>query len=262
MTNNSLAIVLAGHGISTDKNIEALLDLNIPEGALSPFTVERITRNQKGLKAALAWFEGEDLAVERVADPIAKLVEYKDKRGWDAQLVMVPDFDNSDDQELIHAAQEAGIVVKDLTGAYDDILPEDQPAANENDGPVESNVKLVAAPFTDAEVTFLKHLVTLISSASPLIDFLKSGTPLVLASLTDEVAAQAKLDKDMEDAPFDGGTQVGSATKKPGTTVMFMNEDGHYRNAEGRRKSSKEIRVWLTDEEIESLPLAIYDPEA
>jgi len=251
--------VLAGHGVSTDKNIESLLDLNIPEGDICPFTVERIARNQKGLKTALAWFESESLEVERVADPIGKLVEYKKKRGWDAQLVMVPDFDNEDDQQLIHAAQEAGIVVKDLTGAYDDILPEDQPAANENDGPVEPNVKFVAAQFTNSEVEVLKKL------ANFLIHF-TGATPADHEEITYREGGFNSPVKTLtlsgEDVPFDGGTQVGSATKKPGTTVMFMNEDGHYRNAEGRRKSSKEIRVWLTDEEIESLPLAIYDPEA
>jgi hypothetical protein len=255
LTNNSLAIVLAGHGTSTDKNIESLLELNIPEGDISPFTVQRVTRAQKGLKTALAWFEGEDLEVERVTDPIAKLVEYKAKKGWDAHLVMVPDPINEDDIDLITQAHEAGITVKDLTGAYDDILPvEKEEPANENDGPVEPNVKFVASQFTDAEVNVLKkfaaQLLSWVNDSPSTVTYREGGASSPVQTLSGD------------DAPFDGGTQVGSATKQPGTTVMFMNEDGHYRNAEGHRKTSKEIRVWLTDEEIESLPLAIYDPES
>lgn len=252
---NSLAIVLAGHGISTDKNIKSLLELNIPEGDISPFTVERVTRAQKGLKSALAWFEAEDLEVERVTDPIATLVEYKKKRGWDAHLVMVPDLLNDDDTSLITDAHEAGITVKDLTGAYDDILPveKDEVPVVKSDEHPEVNT---TGQFNSSEVQVLKTL------ASFLIHFDGAIPSEVTYREGGANSPVQTLNLDGEETPFDGGTQVGSSTKKPGTTVMFMNEDGHYRNAEGHRKTSKEIRVWLTDEEIESLPLAIYDPES
>ncbi len=252
---DALALVIAGHGEVTEKNAHSLLDLNIPDGDISPFTVERVTRNMKGVKNALSWFESEELEVERVEDPIAKLLEYKKRKGWDAHLIVVPDPDSDEDQSLIEAALNAGITVKDLTGAYDDILIEEKPAANEV--PIvksgdKAHVALVAPQFSATQAAVLAALA----------DFISAGAAAPVA-LTEVEEAIARQDKDEADAPFDGDTaRVGSATKKPGTTRFFTNEDGHYRNAEGRRKKGDEVIVYLTDDEIDSLPRAIYDPEA
>ena len=249
---DALALVIAGHGEITEKNAHSLLDLNIPDGDISPFTVERITRNMKGVKTALTWFESEELEVERVEDPISKLKEYKKRKGWDAQLLMVFDPENDDDVALIDAAHDAGITVKDLGGAYDDILPEDKAAPAVETAKIAGlDVKVVPAQFSEAEVAALKKLAAHLNSY---------GATSV--ALTEAEESEARAAQDEEDAPFDGGTRVGSATKKPGTSKFFTNEDGKYRNAEGRRKKGDEVIVYLTDEEIDALPRAVYDPDA
>lgn len=244
--DNKLALVLAGHGTITEKNADSLLDLNMPDD-VSPFAVGRINRQQKGLKTALGWFENEELDVERVDDPIAKLKEYKSKKGWDAHLVMVPDFDHEEDLKLMDAAHEAGITVKDLTGGYDDILPEEKPV--EEAAAVETAGLVNSLPGPGNLVS--EEWAVLKSFAQHLLSY---GTTSV------EVSEAEANRKAIEDAPFDGGEVVGSATKKPGTTAFLMNEDGHYRKAEGRRKKSDEVRVWLTDDEVAQLPRAVYDP--
>lgn len=266
MTKNNLALVLAGHGDITSTNADALLDLNMPEN-VSPFTVQRVTRTQKGLKTALAWFEAEGLDVERVDDPIALLKEYKAKKGWDAHLVMVMGTGNMNDLDLMDEAHEAGITVKDLSNAYDDILPEEKdevPIVKSDERP---EVHTTSVQFTSDDLALLRKFIAFLKVVEggvailpDEISYREGGSSAPVKTLEQE--AQAKLDKSLEESPFDGGTQVGSATKKPGTTPMFMNEDGHYRNAEGGRKKRDEIRVWLNDEELDSLPLAIYDPEA
>lgn len=262
MSNDTpLALVLAGNGSTTKKNAHDLLDLNIPEGDISPFTVERIPRGKmEGLRTALDWFKTEDLEVERLEDPIAKLKEYQKRKGWDTLLLMVPDFDNEDDVALINAAHEAGILVKDLSGAYDDILPleakEEEPATA-----LEVASNIISYGSTPGELTDTLWANFRGAFEALVVDLAKRyANPGEV--ITEAASSLAALERDVEDAPFEGGTQVGSATRKPGTTKFLMNEDGKYRSAEGRRKKGDEVVVYLTDDEIASLPRAVYDPEA
>jgi hypothetical protein len=262
VTASSLAIVLAGHGDITQKNAYGLLDLNVPEGDISPYTTERVARNQKGLKTALGWFEEEGLEVERTDDPINVLLKYAGKKDWSAWLVLVNDPDNEEDKALIALAHEEGITVKDLTGAFDDILPVEQELESEETPQTSGDFQPVAFLPTPAQQQALLQFADFILNFKPGQEGTVHVTRYREGGANSEVLESVtRRAKDEEDAPFDNGKVIGSATKKPGTTKFLVNDDGQYRLGEGKRKKSEETVVYLSSEEVASLPRAVYDPE-
>lgn len=255
MADKALALVLAGHGDITDVNAAALLDKNIPEGDVSPFATERVTRQQKGLRTALAWFKGEGLEVERTDDPIGQLQDYqnRDKGAWDVQLVMLFDADNEEDVALVAAAHEAGIPVKGLNQAYDDILPEAKPI-------VVTENALADTGLTSGQVPSLELTVPELAALKLFAQHLLSYQDVAIKVTDTPASSDATA---IADAPFEGGTVVGSPTKKPGTTKFLVTDDDvpQYRPGTGSRKKSNEDIVFLTEDEIAALPRAVYDPD-
>ena len=223
-TPNKVAIGVVGNGTVTDANAAGLLDNFIPDKLSGVYTTQRVTRSQTGLRAALQWFSEEGLEVTRTDKLLDDLLAHK-AAGHDVWLIVVG-CDGS--EGLIANAQDAGVTVKDLTAALDDVLPAAPETETEATDPAEeAPPTLPSQPgaFTADEVRVLKMLA--------------SG--LLAGAATPPVA----------DAP---SPARGSADRREGTKPYYVNEDGAYRAARGLKKAD-ETKVFLTPEEVEALVL-------
>lgn len=125
-------IALAGDTDVDERNIDKLLDDWLPTDAeVKAWLPERIGRSQKGLKKTLNWLEDQEIIPSRWEvgqNPITDLIDARD-RGHDVYLVLLWGDDGDDTaRELFEKAHEAGIPVKDLSGALDDLRYEEDEA--------------------------------------------------------------------------------------------------------------------------------------
>lgn len=123
-TEPFITYALWGTGDITPENATALLEEYIPDNVGTVYRPERVTRDQKGLRTALAWFESPDFLGEGGAVPstdlVASLVSDRVNNG-DLVFILAlwPEVPSHEDFDFIEAAQNEGITVLDLSRAMD-----------------------------------------------------------------------------------------------------------------------------------------------
>lgn len=126
MTDTFMTYALWGTGDITPENATALLDEYIPENVGTIYRPERITRDQKGLRTALDWFESPDFLGEGGAVPSTDLVQSltfdRDTQGDEVYLLALwPEVPGHEDFDFIESVQANGITVLDLARALDEL---------------------------------------------------------------------------------------------------------------------------------------------
>jgi hypothetical protein len=121
-----MTYALWGAGYLDAKNAKALLEEYIPDNVGTVYRPERITRDQAGLRTALAWFESPEFLGEGGAvpttDPIQSLLDDRDYNGDEVYLLaLCPANPTHEDVNFLERAQNEGITVFDLSRALDEV---------------------------------------------------------------------------------------------------------------------------------------------
>lgn len=117
---------LWGMGELTPENASALLEEYIPDNVGTVYRPERITRDQKGLRNALDWFESPDFLGPNgtlvSTDLIASLESDRDVHGDEVYLLALwPEVPGHEDFNFVESVQQHGITVLDLSRAMDEL---------------------------------------------------------------------------------------------------------------------------------------------
>jgi hypothetical protein len=115
---------LWGTGDITAENAKALLEEYIPDNVGTVFRPDRITRDHKGLRTALDWFESPDFLGDGGALPstdlIQSLVDERDGTFHDEVFLLTlwPNEPSHEDFDFIESVQQSGITVIALSHAF------------------------------------------------------------------------------------------------------------------------------------------------
>lgn len=128
MTENEpyMTYALWGSGDITPENAKALLEEYVPDNVGTVYRPERITRDEKGLRVALDWFESPDFLGDGGAVPSTDLIQSltfdRDTQGDDVFLLALwPAVPSHEDFDFIELVQNNGILVIDLGRAWDEL---------------------------------------------------------------------------------------------------------------------------------------------
>lgn len=126
MTEPYMTYALWGNGDIDPRNAAKLLEEYIPDNVGTVYRPERVTRDQKGLRTALDWFESPDFLGEGGAVPSNDLVQSltfdRDMQGDEVYLLALwPEVPQHEDFDFIESVQGAGITVFDLSRALDEL---------------------------------------------------------------------------------------------------------------------------------------------
>lgn len=131
LSDRDWCVAFAGDADIDERNLAALLDDWLPTDAgITAIMPEKIGRSQKGLKKVAAWLEEQNIIPEYT--DIGTALDQRPGPYTQAYLVLLWGEDGDDKaRELFEQAHEAKIPVKDLTGALDALVYEDEKAAAE-----------------------------------------------------------------------------------------------------------------------------------
>lgn len=144
------AVGFAGAGEIDPKAIAALLDDWLPQDDLVVFLPEKVSRSAKGLKAVRTWME----EVEQDFMVTGALVEDLVSADADKTFMVLLWGDEGDEnsEDLLQAALAAGIPVKDLTHALDDLrIEEETPETEDSPEDTEDATAAIGAIKRDPE---------------------------------------------------------------------------------------------------------------
>ena len=236
-------------------------------------------RLQKGLKATIAWLEGEvgqDGTIP-VADLIKAMLERKEAEGDELELYLLFDPENEDDVALANAANDAGIPVRNLSAAGDYLEfepeePETPPvrrprahssrrgaAADEAEtrwdwppiaSPLPSGHAAKAAGVTPGAPLNLTVTMTL-PLEQGFIDALAHAIVAQMANVgAQQVEAQARPLASVTSIDGDKPAEPSGRTEQaPGTSAFYYNAaKAEYRKARGMARDG-ETKIYLTEDE-------------
>lgn len=125
------AVGFAGPGELDQAAIAALLDDWLPEDDLTVYMPDKIGRSAKGMKAVRSWME----TVEQEYEASEAIVASLQTSGADKQFLVLlwGEEGDADAETLLEAAIGAGIPVKDLTHALDDLMIESESVPSEGE---------------------------------------------------------------------------------------------------------------------------------
>jgi pyruvate/2-oxoglutarate dehydrogenase complex dihydrolipoamide acyltransferase (E2) component len=288
------SFAFAGTGEVDEGNAAALLDDFLPQTLGAVYRPTRVPRSNKPLSAVINWLESDDILGPKGTVPsddlIADLLSRR-AEGDDIALVVIwPAEPSEDELTLAKAAFEAGIPVRNLAAALDDLLqdavfPPPPPAEPEPEAPAEQNL----APTSDIQEDFVRAAVgTLDGVAEQLAqNFTQTLELFVRRIIRDELAKAAAAAEPAAKAPAakppakgrgraaakapartaaaeeiengsgpatpkfqDGGQSGSDGTEEK--VAYYVNPDGEYRRAKTRPRNG-ETRVELTLTEIDQL---------
>lgn len=280
-------IALAGDADADERNIHKLLDDFLPtDSEVTAWLPEKLGRSQKGLRKTLAWLEEQEIIPQRWEagqDPVDHLVAAREADN-DVYLVLLWG-DEGDDRarELFEKAHAAGIPVKDLSGALDDLrYEEDEAPPAQLQAEPEKPARRRRGPGSTSTAAEPAEASTEPDEAQALIPP-QMTTPVqaVVTGLTDEEAdrqaelaisfkegmAAASLESVIRriirkllseelETYLNAPAETAVATVKPGepTSDYLMSADGHYRVKTTRTRTKKdETEVKLTTAEADQL---------
>lgn len=245
-TAKSWTVAFVGDGDVSEENAKELLDkqlfpIDAQVQALMPESIPR--RGYKGLKVVADLLEHEfDIPQQAVApkDMTAALLGAKDE-GEEICLVILGTEDE-DAVKTAEAALDAGIAVKDLCAALDDV--EFEPEVEEPAEPEPVPTRRRGRPRKDATVT--------VSVAGPatINEQLQVGELTAAELLERAIRVIIKEELAMYPGVHAYGDADEPAEPEPKTVRAFVNADGKYRRATARgRVREGETEVMLTETE-------------
>lgn len=290
MTENEAyqTYALWGMGDITKENATALLEEYIPDNVGTIYRPERITRDHKGLKTALDWFESPDFLGDGGAVPSTDLIQSltfdRDTQGDEVCLLALwPNEPTHEDFDFIESAQQSGITVIALSHAFVEL---DLSLYSRPEATKEEKAEARAAAAAEKKP---RGRPRKLSDAAPKEEFVsptvvEAGATLVTATeplncegLLPEVQVDDDLTAQMFegikryiDARVDAGIKAAIAAMTPGdptkpvverppfeppyvgvdTKPYFHSKStGAYRSGEGTKVRRGEILVNMTDEE-------------
>jgi hypothetical protein len=287
--SNDWTIVLAGDADADERNVDKLLDDWLPTDAeVKAWLPEKLGRSQKGLKKTLTWLEDQAIIPSRWEagqDPVEHLTRARDA-GHDVYLVLLWGDDGDDTaRELFEKAHVAGIPVKDLSGALDDLRYEEDEAPPaqlqaEPEKPARRRRGSASTPAAD------KPAEASTEPSEPEADEAQATIPPRMSAPAKAVAtAERKFTLDdmarafaegLETASLDGivrrivreeldrraaadeitrlGEEIEASEPAEPTSAYLLSEDGRYRVKTTRTRAKKdETEVKLTTVEADEL---------